>query len=114
AASRAKQAAERAHLQSFVDRFRAKASKARQAQSRLKRLAKLPPIAEALEERVAPFILPSPPRPLAPPLLRLEGASVGYDGPAILSRLNLRMDPDDRIGLLGVNGAGKSTFAKLI
>jgi len=114
AASRVKQEAERADLQSFVDRFRAKASKARQAQSRLKRLAKLPPIAAAVEERVAPFILPSPPRPLAPPLLRLEGASAGYDGRAILSKLNLRLDTDDRIGLLGVNGAGKSTFAKLV
>jgi ATP-binding cassette subfamily F protein 3 len=113
-ASRAKQEAERAHLQSFVDRFRAKASKATQAQSRLKRLAKLEPVAVPLEERVAPFVLPSPARPLAPPLVRLEGASVGYDGRAVLKNLNLRLDIDDRIGLLGVNGAGKSTFAKMI
>ena len=76
-AFRAKQEAERAHLQSFVDRFRAKASKAAQAQSRMKRLAKLEPISETIEERVAPFTLPSPTRPLAPPLMRLEAASVG-------------------------------------
>jgi len=114
AAAKAKQDAERAHLQRFIDRFRAKASKATQAQSRIKRLAKLEPIAEVVEERVAPFTLPSPARPLAPPLLQLEGAAVGYDGKAVLRNLNLRLDVDDRIGLLGVNGAGKSTFAKMI
>jgi ATP-binding cassette, subfamily F, member 3 len=114
AATKAKQEAERAHLQRFIDRFRAKASKATQAQSRIKRLAKLAPIAEIVEERVAPFTLPSPRRPLAPPLIQLEGAAVGYDGVPVLRNLNLRLDVDDRIGLLGVNGAGKSTFAKLI
>ena len=114
AATRAKQEAERAHLQSFVDRFKAKASKASQAQSRVKRLAKLAPMAAVIEERVVPFTLPSPVRPLAPPLLQLEGASVGYDGTPVLSDLDLRLDVDDRIGLLGVNGAGKSTFAKLL
>jgi ATP-binding cassette subfamily F protein 3 len=114
AAARVKQDAERAHLQAFVDRFRAKASKAAQAQSRIKRLAKLPPIAAMTDEHVQPFVLPSPDRPLAPPLLKLDGVSVGYDDRAILSKLTLRMDVDDRIGLLGVNGAGKSTFAKLI
>ena len=114
AAFRAKQEAERAHLQSFVDRFRAKASKAAQAQSRMKRLAKLEPVSETIEERVAPFALPSPVRPLAPPLMRLEGANVGYgDDAPVLRGLNLRLDVDDRIGLLGVNGAGKSTFAKM-
>ena len=113
ASARAKQEVERAHLQSFVDRFRAKASKAAQAQSRLKRLAKLEPIPAMMEDRVAPFTLPSPERPLAPPLLRLEDAAVGYGGTPVLSKLNLRLDTDDRIGLLGVNGAGKSTFAKL-
>ena len=113
AASRVKQEAERAHLQSFVDRFRAKASKAAQAQSRIKRLAKLEPIAAISSEHTAPFTLPSPPRPLAPPLMRLESASVGYDGDPVLRDMNLRLDVDDRIGLLGVNGAGKSTFAKL-
>jgi ATP-binding cassette subfamily F protein 3 len=114
AATRAKQDAERAHLQKFIDRFRAKASKATQAQSRIKRLAKLEPIAEVVEERVAPFTLPSPAKPLAPPLIQLEGAAVGYDGTPVLRNLNLRLDVDDRIGLLGVNGAGKSTFAKMI
>ena len=113
-ASRVKQEAERAHLQSFVDRFRATASKAAQAQSRMKRLAKLEPVGETIEERVAPFILPSPARPLAPPLMRLENVDIGYgDDPPILRGLDLRLDIDDRIGLLGVNGAGKSTFAKM-
>jgi ATP-binding cassette, subfamily F, member 3 len=114
AATKAKQDAERAHLQRFIDRFRAKASKATQAQSRIKRLAKLEPIAEVVEERVASFTLPSPTRPLAPPLLQLDGAAVGYDGVPVLRNLNLRLDVDDRIGLLGVNGAGKSTFAKMV
>jgi ATP-binding cassette subfamily F protein 3 len=113
-ATRAKQEAERAHLQSFIDRFKAKASKAAQAQSRVKRLAKLAPIAAVIEERVAPFTLPSPARPLAPPLLQLEAAAAGYDGIPVLRDLNLRLDVDDRIGLLGVNGAGKSTFAKMV
>ena len=114
AGARVKQEAERAHLQSFVDRFKAKASKAAQAQSRMKRLAKMEPVAATVEERVAPFLLPSPPRPLAPPLMRLEAAEIGYgNGPAVLRGLDLRLDVDDRIGLLGVNGAGKSTFAKM-
>jgi ATP-binding cassette subfamily F protein 3 len=113
-ANRAKVEAKRAHMQAFVTRFGAKASKATQAQSRLKMLAKLPVIELPIEERVAPFTLPSPKRPLAPPLLRLEEVAVGYDGRAILRHLNLRLDEDDRIGLLGVNGVGKSTFAKLV
>ena len=114
AATRLKQEAERAHLQRFIDRFRAKASKASQAQSRIKRLAKLEPIAEVVEQRVAPFLLPSPARPLAPPLIQLDAAAVGYDTKPVLRNLNLRLDVDDRIGLLGVNGAGKSTFAKMV
>ncbi|HET9159293.1 MAG TPA: ABC-F family ATP-binding cassette domain-containing protein [Caulobacteraceae bacterium] len=113
-ANRAKVEAKRAHMQAFVDRFKAKASKATQAQSRVKMLAKLPVIEVPIEERVAPFTLPSPKRPLPPPLLRLEDAAVGYDGRAVLKSLNLRLDEDDRIGLLGVNGVGKSTFAKLV
>ena len=113
-ATRVKIEHRRAHLQSFVDRFRAKASKATQAQSRLKMIAKLPPVSAVIEERVTPFILPSPERPLPPPLLRVENASVGYGGAPILKRMDLRLDIDDRIGLLGVNGAGKSTFAKLV
>jgi ATP-binding cassette subfamily F protein 3 len=113
-AAKTKQDAERAHLQAFVDRFRAKASKAAQAQSRMKRLEKLEPIAAIIEDRVAPFVLPSPKRALAPPLIRMENAAVGYGHKTILRNLNLRLDVDDRIGLLGVNGAGKSTFAKLL
>jgi ATP-binding cassette, subfamily F, member 3 len=113
-ATRVKIEARRAHMQSFVDRFRYKESKARQAQSRLKMIARLPVISAVLEEHTAPFRIPSPERPLAPPLVRLEGAAVGYGGPPVLRKLDLRLDIDDRIGLLGVNGAGKSTFAKLL
>ncbi len=114
AANQAKQEAERAHLQSFIDRFKAKASKAAQAQSRMKKLAKLPPIAATIQDRVAPFMLPSPEKQLSPPVLRLDDASTGYGDTVILRHMNLRLDPDDRIGVLGVNGAGKSTFAKLL
>jgi ATP-binding cassette subfamily F protein 3 len=113
--TRVKVDAQRAHLQAFVDRFRATASKAAQAQSRLKMIAKLPPVSSVAMEHTAPFILPSPQKPLPPPLVRLEGVSAGYDvGKPILKNMNLRLDLEDRIGLLGVNGAGKSTFAKLI
>jgi ATP-binding cassette, subfamily F, member 3 len=110
----AKQEAERKHLQAFVDRFKAKASKARQAQSRVKRLAKLEPIATIVEDDVLPFNLPGPERPVAPPLIAVEGAAVGYGERTILDRLNLTLSPDDRIALLGSNGNGKSTFCKLI
>ncbi len=114
AATRTKIEAKRAHMQAFVDRFGAKASKARQAQSRMKMIARLEAVAPAVEENVAPFLLPSPQRPLAPPLVRLEGVQVGYGGPPVLKGLNLRLDLDDRIGLLGVNGSGKTTFARMI
>jgi len=80
----------------------------------MKRLAKMQTITVSVEGGVAPFTLPSPERALNPPLVRLEKASVGYDGRAILRNMTLRLDVDDRIGLLGVNGAGKSTFAKLL
>jgi ATP-binding cassette subfamily F protein 3 len=112
-AMRAKIEARRAHLQSFVDRFRA-GTKARQAQSRLKMIERLGAIPPVVEESTAPFLLPSPEKPLPPPLLRLEEAEAGYDGVPVLRGLNLRLDPGDRIGLLGVNGAGKSTFARLL
>lgn len=110
-----KQEDARRHMQSFVDRFKAKASKARQAQSRIKALAKMEPIAAVLEERVLPFNFPAPEKPLASPIIRLEEASVGYspDKP-VLKNLELRIDQDDRIALLGANGNGKSTFAKLL
>ncbi len=113
AALHAKQQAERRHIQAFVDRFRYKASKARQAQSRLKALARMEPIAAVMEERTVTFDFPSP-SPLSPPILTLENAAVGYEaGKPILSRLNLRLDMDDRVALLGANGNGKSTLSKL-
>ncbi len=112
---RQKQVAERKHMQAYVDRFRYKASKARQAQSRLKAIAKLQPIAEITQEHALPFRFPEPERPLSPPIIRMEGVSVGYaPGRPVLSHLDLRIDEDDRIALLGQNGNGKSTFAKLV
>ncbi len=108
-----KQEAVRAHLQSFVDRFRAKATKAKQAQARLKMLSRMEPIAAEIEGGVAPFQFETP-KELAPPILSLEDVSVGYGGKPVLSNLSLRIDQDDRIALLGANGEGKSTFAKLI
>ncbi len=110
-----KQEDQRAHMMEYIDRFRYKASKARQAQSRLKALAKLQPIADIVEDRVAPFHFPDPEKALAPPLVRWDKAAVGYTpGKNILRNITLRMDPDDRIALLGSNGNGKSTFAKLL
>jgi ATP-binding cassette subfamily F protein 3 len=110
-----KQDEQRRHLQAFIDRFKAKATKAAQAQSRVKALAKMQPIAAQVEDRVVPFLLPNPQKMLASPLLRLEGVAAGYEpGKPILSGLDLRIDQDDRIALLGQNGNGKSTFAKLI
>lgn len=111
---RVKQEAERKHLQAFVDRFRSKASKARQAQSRIKRLEKLEPVSLIVDETTLPFDLPGPERPLAPPLVAIEGAAAGYGEKIILDGLNLTLLPDDRIALLGANGNGKSTFCKLI
>ena len=110
-----KQDEERRRIQAFIDRFKAKATKAAQAQSRIKALAKMQPIAAQLEDRVAPFHLPQPAKPLASPLLRLEDAAAGYaPNSPVLQVLSLRIDQDDRIALLGQNGNGKSTFAKLI
>ncbi len=112
---RQKQTAERKHMQAYVDRFRYKANKARQAQSRLKAIARLQPIAEVTQEHVVPFRFPDPERPLSPPIIRMEGVAVGYEpGRPVLSNLDLRIDDDDRIALLGQNGNGKSTFAKLL
>ncbi|MEQ9811632.1 MAG: ABC-F family ATP-binding cassette domain-containing protein [Azospirillaceae bacterium] len=112
-AERAKQEAQRRHMQAFVDRFRYKASKARQAQSRLKALEKLAPIAELSNDPSVRFDLPQP-EALAPPLISLDGVSVGYGDRAVLQGLDLRLDPEDRIALLGRNGNGKSTFVKLL
>jgi len=113
-AARAQQEAKRQKLQAFVDRWRYKAHTARQAQSRLKALARLEPIAAAQEDASLVFDFPSPDE-LRPPLITLENASVGYtEGKPILTRLGLRFDPDDRVALLGRNGNGKTTFARLI
>ncbi|TBX28204.1 ABC-F family ATP-binding cassette domain-containing protein [Nioella sediminis] len=108
-----KQEARRAHLQSFVDRFRAKATKARQAQSRLKMLEKMQPITAPAERAFRKFSFPEPEQ-LSPPIVQMDGAAVGYDGVPVLKRLNLRIDQDDRIALLGRNGEGKSTLSKLL
>ena len=112
-AEASKQDARRAHLQSYVDRFRYKADKARQAQSRLKAIARLEPITRPQEAALKRFSFPEP-EVLSPPILRVENGTVGYEGKAVLSRLDLRIDQDDRIALLGQNGEGKSTLAKLI
>jgi len=109
----AKQAAERKHMEDFVARFRAKATKARQAQSRIKALARMETLAPVIEDRTVKFDFPAPAQ-LAPPLITMESVSVGYDGRAVLSGLNLRIDGDDRIALLGANGNGKSTLVKLL
>src|ERR1700736_3825614 len=108
------QSFERQRMQAFVDRFRYKASKARQAQSRLKALARLEPIVLPAEEASARIVFPDPPQ-LNPPLIALDRVAVGYlPGKPVLSRLDLRLDPDDRIALLGANGNGKTTLARLL
>ncbi len=113
--TRAKQATARKHMEAFVERFRYKASKARQAQSRLKALERLQPVAAAINEHVMPIRFPEPKKDVQSPALALRNISVGYTpGEPVLKRLNLRIDADDRIALLGANGNGKSTFAKLI
>lgn len=103
----------RAHLQSFVDRFKAKASKAAQAQSRVKMLEKMTPITAPEEAKKVVFTFPEP-EELSPPIINMEGAAVGYGGPPVLRNLSLRIDQDDRIALLGRNGEGKSTLSKLL
>ncbi len=108
-----KQETRRAHLQSYVDRFRYKADKAKQAQSRLKAIARMDMITPPEEAARTVFSFPEP-EELSPPIVNLEGASTGYDGTPVLRRLNLRIDQDDRIALLGRNGEGKSTLAKLL
>ena len=106
-------AAQRAHMQAFVDRFRAQATKARQAQSRLKALDRLPVIDSVVEEHTTRFAFPEPAQ-LAPPILQLERVDAGYDGRPVLRNVSLRLDMEDRVALLGANGNGKSTLAKLL
>jgi ATP-binding cassette subfamily F protein 3 len=106
-------AAERAHIQSFIDRFRYKASKARQAQARIKALARLPQIETVIDPAPTRFDFPEPMR-IAPPILALDRVSVGYDGTPVLHNISATIDTDDRIALLGANGNGKSTLAKLL
>ena len=109
-----KQMAEKRHIQDFVDRFRAKASKAKQAQSRLKMLERMEPIAAVMEDKTVSFNFPNP-SPLSPPLVAFDDVVAGYEeGKPILTNLNQRIDMDDRIGLLGANGNGKSTFMKML
>jgi len=110
---RSKQQVQRRHIEAFVERFRFKASKARQAQSRLKMLEKMSPIASVVEDRTVAFNFPDP-EPLSPPLVALDGAVAGYDGKPVLTGLDLRIDMDDRIALMGANGNGKSTLVKLL
>ncbi|MBS0478622.1 MAG: ABC-F family ATP-binding cassette domain-containing protein [Proteobacteria bacterium] len=113
ASARARQQAEREKLQDYIARNSARASTAKQAQSRAKALAKMQPIAELVDDPSLSFDFPSPSE-LRPPLITLDMASVGYGDTPILSRLNLRLDPDDRIALLGRNGNGKTTLARLL
>jgi ATP-binding cassette subfamily F protein 3 len=114
AAAQKKQEAQRAHMQAFIDRFRYKASKARQAQSRIKMLARMEPIVSVAEEQTIEFDFPNPDQ-LAPPILALDHVEAGYEpGRPVLRNLNLRLDMDDRVALLGANGNGKSTLAKLL
>jgi len=114
-AMNAKQEDERRRLEAFVTRFKAKATKAKQAQSRVKRLEKMKPVATIINDPIPPIDLPSPERPLNPPIVRFDDVTLGYEeGIAVLRGLDQRIDPDDRIGLLGKNGEGKSTFAKAI
>ncbi|HKU09170.1 MAG TPA: ABC-F family ATP-binding cassette domain-containing protein [Bradyrhizobium sp.] len=110
-----RQADERKRLQAFVDRFKAKASKARQAQSRVKMLERMKPITALVTQDVREISFPKPEKTLSPPIIALDNVAVGYEpGKPVLSRVTLRIDADDRIALLGANGNGKSTLVKLI
>jgi ATP-binding cassette subfamily F protein 3 len=110
-----RQADERKRLQAFVDRFKAKASKARQAQSRVKMLEKMKPITALVTQDVREISFPMPEKMLSPPIIAVDDVSVGYDPKKpVLNRVTLRIDTDDRIALLGSNGNGKSTLVKLI
>ena len=109
-----KQQAARAHMQAFVDRFRASAAKAAQAQSRIKALERMDLVDEVIADRAIRFKFPNPEK-LSPPMIALRQVDVGYtEGKPILRRIHENIDPDDRIALLGANGNGKSTMMKLI
>jgi len=103
-----------AHMQKFVDRFRAKATKAKQAQARMKMIERLRPPEALFDEYAAPFQFPQPKDAMAMPMINLENVSTGYGDKVILRNITQRIDPQDRIALVGVNGNGKSTFAKLL
>jgi ATP-binding cassette subfamily F protein 3 len=113
ASARAKQQAEREKLQDYIARNSARASTAKQAQSRAKALARMQPIAEIVDDPSLSFDFPNPGE-LRPPLITLDMAAVGYGETPVLKKLNLRLDPDDRIALLGRNGNGKTTLARLL
>ncbi|CDZ47927.1 ATP-binding cassette domain-containing protein [Neorhizobium galegae] len=113
--AKAKNEAARKHLQSFIDRFKAKATKARQAQSRVKALERMGTVAAVIEDHVQPITFPEPEKQPASPIVAIQNGAVGYEpGKPILKNITLRIDNDDRIALLGSNGNGKSTFAKFI
>ncbi len=113
-ALRSKQDDERRHLEKFVTRFRAQANKAKQAQSRIKRLEKMVPVSTIINDPIAAIALQGPERSLSSPIVRFDTVALGYEQKPVLRRLDLRIDSGDRIGLLGKNGEGKSTFAKAI
>jgi len=112
--ARSKQEAQRAHIQKFVDRFRYKATKAKQAQSRIKMLERMEPIPEFSDGPRVTFNFPDPEPPLSPPLFSVLNAMVGYEDKVVLNNLSLRLDEDDRIALIGANGNGKSTLIRLL
>src|SRR5882757_1884308 len=110
-----RQADERKRLQAFVDRFKAKASKARQAQSRVKMLERMKPVTALVTQDVREISFPTPEKTLSPPIIAVDDVSVGYDPKKpVLNRVTLRIDTEDRIALLGSNGNGKSTLVKLL
>ena len=111
---RAKQDAQKSQIMKFVERFRYKATKAKQAQSRLKMLERMEPSPEHREEGTVAFTFPAPKPALASPLYTTEKVSLGYDAKAVLENLSLRLDADERIALIGANGNGKSTLLKLL